>query len=181
MNKVFGTAEDRDTVVAPTLLPRVFILFLRRKKRTLPKSSAISAIRKGITLISIFGIRKGVKKLVSVLATFTLVTGTREKAFETTKVVESTGVNKDGEESKGKDPENFAQVPCDYFCINFGKKSILALLDSGSKVNALHPTFAKELGLLIRPKDIGAQKIDGTTLDIYGMVVVVFLVKHKAN
>ena len=29
--------------------------------------------------------------------------------------------------------------------------------------------------------DIGAQKIDGTTLDTYGMVVAAFLVTHKAN
>ena len=31
------------------------------------------------------------------------------------------------------------------------------------------------------PFDVGAQKIDGTTLDTYGMVVVAFLVTDQAN
>ena len=35
-------------------------------------------------------------------------------------------------------------LPCE-------KKSVLALLDSKSEVNAIHPTFAKELGLRVRP------------------------------
>ena len=58
---------------------------------------------------------------------------------------------------------------------------VLALLDSGSEVNAIHPTFAQELGLPIRTTDIGAQKIDGTMLDTFGMMVVAFLVTDKAN
>ena len=56
-----------------------------------------------------------------------------------------------------------------------------ALINSGSEVNAIHPTFAKQLGLPIRPIDVRAQKIDGTTLDTYGMVVAAFLVEDKAN
>ena len=57
----------------------------------------------------------------------------------------------------------------------------MALFDLGSKVNGVHSAFAKELGLLIRLTNIRAQKIDGTTLDIYKMLVAVFLVKDKAN
>ena len=56
-----------------------------------------------------------------------------------------------------------------------------ALLDSGSEFNAIHPTFAKELGLRVRSTDVGAQKIDGTTLDTYGMVVAAFSLMDKAN
>ena len=56
-----------------------------------------------------------------------------------------------------------------------------ALIDSRSEVNAIHPTFAKQLSLPIRPIDVGAQKIDGITLDTYGMVVAAFSVKDKAN
>ena len=56
-----------------------------------------------------------------------------------------------------------------------------ALLESGSKVNAVHPAFAKELGLSIRLTDIGAQKIDGTTLDTFEMIVIAFLVTDKVN
>ena len=56
-----------------------------------------------------------------------------------------------------------------------------ALIDSGSEVNAIHPSFVKQLGLSIRPTDVGAQKIDGTTLDTHGMVVAAFSVEDKAN
>ena len=49
------------------------------------------------------------------------------------------------------------------------------------EVNAIHPTLAKELGLPIRPTDIGVQKIDDTTLDTYEVVVAAFLVTDKIN
>ena len=55
------------------------------------------------------------------------------------------------------------------------------MIDSGSEVNAIHPTFVKELGLPIRLTDIGAQKIDGTTLVTYGMVIAAFSITDKAN
>ena len=58
---------------------------------------------------------------------------------------------------------------------------MLVLFDSSSKVNAVHPAFTKELGLPIRPTDVGAQKIDGTTLNTYEMVVAAFSLKNKAN
>ena len=75
------------------------------------------------------------------------------------------------------------------FCIHYpvqfrkdaNKTQVQALIDSGSEVNAIHPTFVKELGLPIKPTDVGAQKIDGTTLDTYRMVVAAFLVTDKAN
>ena len=56
-----------------------------------------------------------------------------------------------------------------------------ALIDSGSEVNVVHPFFVKQLGLSIRPTDVGAQKIDGTTLDTHGMVVIAFSVEDRAN
>ena len=76
---------------------------------------------------------------------------------------------------------NLARVPCIRYLINFGKKSVLALFDLGIEVNAVYLAFAKELGLLIRLIDVGAQKIDGTPLETYGMVVATFLVEDKAN
>ena len=48
-------------------------------------------------------------------------------------------------------------------------------------VNAIHPTFAKKQSLPLRPTDVGAQKIDGTTLDTYGVVVAAFSVTDKTN
>ena len=57
----------------------------------------------------------------------------------------------------------------------------MALLNSGNKVNAIHLSFIKKLGLFIRLIDIEAQKIDGTMLNTYGMVVIAFLMINKAN
>ena len=58
-NDVPGAAEDeRDKVVTPTPLPRVSILFPRRKERIwiCPKSNALTAIKKDITPTSVLGI-----------------------------------------------------------------------------------------------------------------------------
>ena len=60
-------------------------------------------------------------------------------------------------EAVGENPgSNLAQVPCIRYPINFGKKSVSALLNLGSEVNAVHPAFAKELGLPIRSTDVEA-------------------------
>ena len=85
-------------------------------------------------------------------------------------------------ESKGKHP-NLAKVLCIRYSITFWKKSvsISALLDSGSKVNAIHPSLARKPELPVRLMDVGAQKIDGTMLDTFGMVVTAFSVTDKAN
>ena len=45
----------------------------------------------------------------------------------------------------------------------------------------LHPTFAKELGLFIIPTNVGMQKINSTTLDIYEIEVAIFSVTNKGN
>ena len=97
------------------------------------------------------------KKLVSVSATSTSVTDTIEKALK--------------------------RVFCIHYLLQFkkDKNQVQALIDSGSEVNTMHPSFAKQLGLPIRPTDVGAQKIDGTTLDTHGMVVAIFSVIDKAN
>ena len=129
-----------------------------------------------------------VKKLVSVTATSTPLTGTREETVETTEAVKTAEaiktaeVGKDGNESKGE-YLNLTWVPCIWYPITFRKKStpMSACLDSGSEVNTIHLTFDQELGLPIKTTDIGAQKIDGTILDTFGMVVVAFSVTDKAN
>ncbi len=53
------------------------------------------------------------------------------------------------------------------------------MLDSGSEVNAISQAFAQQLGLKIRKTNIGAQKIDGTTLETYGIIVSTFSVSDK--
>ena len=98
------------------------------------------------------------KKLVLVSATSTSVTDAREKALE--------------------------RIPCIYYPVQFkdtDRAPVQALIDSGSEVNAVHPSFVKQLGLSIRPTEIGAQKIDGTMLNTLGMVVAAFSMVDKAN
>ena len=98
------------------------------------------------------------KKLVSVSATSTSVTGAREEALK--------------------------RVPCIHYPVQFkdtDKAPVQALIDSGSEVNAVHPFFAKQLGLPIQSTNVGAQKIDGTMLDTHRMVVAAFSVVNKAN
>ena len=58
---------------------------------------------------------------------------------------------------------------------------VQALVDSDSKVNAIHPTFAKQLGFSIRPTDVEIQKTDNTILNTHEMVVATFSVVDKAN
>ena len=58
---------------------------------------------------------------------------------------------------------------------------VSALINLGSEVNAIHPTFAKKLSVPIKPKDIRVQKSDSITLDTFGMVVAAFSLIDKAN
>ena len=58
--------------------------------------------------------------------------------------------------------------------------SVSALFNSSSEVNAIHPTFAWEIGLSIRPTDVGTQKINSTMLDSFEIVVIAFSVMDKA-
>ena len=98
------------------------------------------------------------KKLVSVLATSTLMIGARKEALK--------------------------RVPCIHYLVQFkdtDKTPVQDLIDSGSEINAIYLSFAKQLGLPIRPIDVKVQKIDGTTLDTYGIVVVAFLVVNTTN
>ncbi len=70
------------------------------------------------------------------------------------------------------------RVLCIRYPIIF-KDQTEVLLDSGSEVNAMSQAFAQQLGLKIRKTKVGAQKIQSTTLEIYGMVVFTFSVLDK--
>ena len=69
-----------------------------------------------------------------------------------------------------------------WFCRNNNKdedKDIRALIDPGSEVNAMHPAYAIKLGLYARKIDVGVQKIDGSHLDTFGIVIADCSVKDK--
>ena len=68
------------------------------------------------------------------------------------------------------------RVPCIHYLVRFqeDQEQVKALLDSGSKVNAMSPDYAKKLGLKTRKTNVGAPKIDGSTLETFGMVIADF-------
>ena len=55
------------------------------------------------------------------------------------------------------------------------------MLNSGSKVNAMSPAYAKRLGLKTRKTNVRAQKIDGSALKTFGMVIADFQVEDKSG
>ncbi len=78
----------------------------------------------------------------------------------------------------GKKEEELEQIPCIWYLVTF-KDHTEAMLDTKSEVNVMSQAFAYQLGLRIRKTNVEAQKIGGTTLKIYGMVVSTFSVANK--
>ena len=69
------------------------------------------------------------------------------------------------------------QVSCIYYLVQFQKDkgaTIQAFIDLDSKINTMTPAYAKELGLQVQKTDVGAQKINGSSLKIFGMVIADF-------
>ena len=69
------------------------------------------------------------------------------------------------------------RIACICYPIQFHKdksKDVLALLNSGSKVNVMTPAYAAHLGLKVRMTNVSAHKIDRSSLATYGMVIAAF-------
>ena len=68
-----------------------------------------------------------------------------------------------------------------YYLLRFREdtEGIKALIDSNSKVNTITLAYIAKLGLKVQKTDIEAQKIDGSILDIFGMVLTDFQVEDK--
>ena len=77
--------------------------------------------------------------------------------------------------------EVVVRVPCIHYPVRFQEEQVRALLDSGSEVNAMSPAYAKRLGLKTRKTNVGAQKIDGSALKTFGMVIADLQVKDKSG
>ena len=73
------------------------------------------------------------------------------------------------------------RVSCIYYPLRFQKDTIgvRALVNLGNEVNAMTPAYAVKLGLKVQKTDIGAQKIDGSTLKTFGMVLANFQAEDK--
>ena len=53
------------------------------------------------------------------------------------------------------------------------------MFDSGNEINTITPPYTAYLGLKMRLTNVGVQKIDGSLLATYGMVIATFQVVDK--
>ena len=85
--------------------------------------------------------------------------------------------------SKTDGSEEVVKVPCIHYPVHFqeDQEQVRALLDNGSKVNAMSPAYVEKLGLKTRTTNVGVQKIDGSALETFGMVIADFQVEDKGG
>ena len=98
------------------------------------------------------------KKLVLVSTTTLLVTETSKKEFV-----------------------SLERVSCIHYPLHIRKDNadVRVLIDSSSEINAMTPAYASKLGLKVHHINVGTQKIDGSTLETFGMVLANFQVEDK--
>ena len=77
--------------------------------------------------------------------------------------------------------EVVVRVPCIYYPVQFqenqeqeSQRQVKALLDSGSEVNAMSPTYVEKLDVKTRKTNVRTQKIDGSALETFGIVIADF-------
>lgn len=59
--------------------------------------------------------------------------------------------------------------------------NVQALLDSGSKINTMTPTYAAKFDLKVRPTDVRAQKIDSSTFKTFEILLTNFQIDDKLS
>ena len=76
----------------------------------------------------------------------------------------------------GPRTETLDCIPYIHYPVQFKKDTaeVQALIDLESEVNTMAPTWAKKLGLWVRKTNVSTQKIDGSTLETYGMDIAGF-------
>ena len=84
--------------------------------------------------------------------------------------------------------EKVIKVPCIHYPIRFlesqgqeDQEQVRALLNSGSEVNAISPTYIEKLGLKTRKTNVKAQSIDDSTFKTFGIVIADFQMKDKVG
>lgn len=65
-------------------------------------------------------------------------------------------------------------IPYISYPVQFQDKEVRTLIDSSSEVNLMTPAYALKLGLRVHPTDVGAQKIDGSILKTFRIVLANF-------
>ena len=85
-------------------------------------------------------------------------------------------------EASKKDGMILERVLCIHYLLRFRKdkeNEVRALINSGSKVNAMIPAYALRLGLKVHHTDVGAQKIDSSILETFGIVLTSLQIEDK--
>lgn len=84
-------------------------------------------------------------------------------------------------ETSKEDSISLEQVSYIYYLLCFQKDivSIKALINLDSKVNTITPPYALKLGLQVYYKNIGTQKIDGSTFKTFEIVLASFQIEDK--
>ena len=85
-------------------------------------------------------------------------------------------------EASKEDKVALVQVSCIHYPLHFRKDNqnkVQALIDYGSKVNTMIPAYILKLGLRVRQTNVGAQKIDGSTLKTFEIVLASFQIEDK--
>ena len=72
-------------------------------------------------------------------------------------------------------------MPYIHYAVWFQKEQVKGLLNSSSNVNTMNPAFAWKLGLHIWKTNVGAQKIDGSALETFEMVIADFQLEDKGG
>ena len=74
-------------------------------------------------------------------------------------------------------------IPCIDYPVQFQKHKvhIQVLIDSGSEVNPIIPSYIFKLDLEVWTTNVGATKIDNSLLKTFGMVIAGFQVKDKLD
>lgn len=70
-------------------------------------------------------------------------------------------------------------ISCIQYLTQFGQHLVKTPINSGSEVNLLQPNFARKLDLHVYKTDVGIQKINGSRLETFGMIIVFFLVENN--
>ena len=80
----------------------------------------------------------------------------------------------------------FKRVPYIWYLVQFYRKNdknknkdVKALINSCNKVNAIHPAYTTKLGLHAGKINVGTQKINGSHLDNFRMVIADYSVKDN--
>ena len=73
------------------------------------------------------------------------------------------------------------KMPYIYYPVRFQEEQVKTLLDNSREVNTMNPNFARKLDFKVWKTNVEAQKIDGSVLEIFGIIIANFQIEDKVN